>query len=204
MLQKKWIIGVIAVVVVGFAFWQVSNIMTSAEPLTAEEATNKVKELYNGEIVDVAEDKNTYFITIELDTGTYEIEIDRESGEIGSMTRTQITAGKDQTPDDAQQGEPKEEPSQGDQPSTSNDAEQQKEESPSIPAKPETEIPNPITEAQAITIALGQVSGEVDDVEVASSGGQTFYLVEIEREDDEATVRIDAITGEVISIYWDD
>lgn len=195
MKQKKWIIGFIAIVVVGFAFWQVSKIMTSAEPLTAEEATNKVQELYKGEVVEVGEGKNAYLITIELDTGTYEIEIDRESGEIGSMTRTEIAAGNEQTTDDGSQ--------EGD-PSGGHPEEPQNEESSPTPAEPATEIPNPITEAQAITIALSQVNGEVDDVEMGSLDGKSYYLVEIEGGDDEATVRIDAITGEVLSIYWDE
>lgn len=195
MKQKKWIIGFIAVVVIGFAFWQVSRIMTSAEPLTAEEATNKVTELYKGEVVEVGEDKNAYLITIELDTGTYEIEIDRESGEIGRMTRTEMAAGNEQTTDGG---------SQEGHPSDGQPGEQQNEEPSQPPVEPPSDIPNPITEAQAITIALSQVNGEVDDVEMGSLDGKSYYLVEIEGEDDEATVRIDAITGEVLSIYWDD
>lgn len=62
-----------------------------------------------------------------------------------------------------------------------------------------------ITENEAIHIALETVSGEVDDVDVEQRDGITYYFVEIERNDDrEATVQINAITGEVVSTFWDD
>ncbi|WP_079478607.1 PepSY domain-containing protein [Halobacillus salinus] len=70
-----------------------------------------------------------------------------------------------------------------------------------------TEEPSgqPITEQEAAEIALGEVEGELDDVDYESSGEAPAFLVEIERGDGrEATVQVHAITGEVLSISWDD
>jgi uncharacterized membrane protein YkoI len=62
-----------------------------------------------------------------------------------------------------------------------------------------------LTEKEATKIALQKVQGEIDDVELEELNGVSYYLVEIEREDEqEATVQINSISGEVISIVWDE
>ena len=62
-----------------------------------------------------------------------------------------------------------------------------------------------LTEEEAIKIALENVNGKVDDVDLEHSGGLTYYLVEIEQANDqEATVQINAISGKVMTITWDD
>ncbi len=66
---------------------------------------------------------------------------------------------------------------------------------------------NSLTEKQAEQIALRQVKGKVDDVDFKHSGktGQQYYLVDIDTPDDrEAVIQINAISGEVMSITWDD
>src|SRR5699024_6376745 len=73
-------------------------------------------------------------------------------------------------------------------------------------AKPaKQEKPKNISEKKAIQIALDTVKGEVDDVDLERSNGQLYYFIEVETaEDTEAEIQIHAITGEVISIEWDD
>lgn len=62
-----------------------------------------------------------------------------------------------------------------------------------------------LTETEATNIALKQVQGEVDNIWLESNDEQTYYLVEIETPDDqEAVIQIHAITGEVLSVTWDD
>ncbi|MFD2680382.1 PepSY domain-containing protein [Bacillus seohaeanensis] len=62
-----------------------------------------------------------------------------------------------------------------------------------------------LTEKEATKIALQKVQGKLDDVELEELNGVSYYLVEIEREDEqEATVQINSISGEVISIVWDE
>jgi uncharacterized membrane protein YkoI len=207
---KKLLVGAGVFLVVMFAVWQVSRVMTSAQPLTAEEATQKVQDLYSGDIVSVKEGTDLYQITIVLETGTYEIEVDRDSGDIASMTRTKEgvasnegaqkePTGKEQTenpPNTSQEEEPSEQEKtpekQGTPPTDDNSS-----------AKPET--PKQLTEKEAIAIALEQLNGEVDDVELEQSGGSIYYLIEIEREGEEAeaTIQINAISGEVMSVIWD-
>ena len=66
-----------------------------------------------------------------------------------------------------------------------------------------------ITKERAIEIALEQLPGEVEYVtfEQTDSGG--YYLVEIEQDNEngddlEAVFQIHAITGEILSVKWDD
>ncbi|MCM3712596.1 PepSY domain-containing protein [Alkalihalobacillus oceani] len=64
-----------------------------------------------------------------------------------------------------------------------------------------------ITKQEAERIALEQVSGHVEDVDLEDEDGRLLYEVEIEiegQDGDEATVLIDAVTGEVITIIWED
>lgn len=84
---------------------------------------------------------------------------------------------------------------------------EKKPEAPKQPEQPkkEPEKPKNISKSEAIQIALDTVYGEVDDVDLETVNGQLYYFIEIERDDDvEADIQINAITGEVISIEWDD
>lgn len=77
---------------------------------------------------------------------------------------------------------------------------------PSNDSLPEPEQPPQLlTKSEAAQLALQHIPGEVDDVDWEQSRGTGYYLVEIELDDDrEATVQIHAITGEVMSVTWDD
>lgn len=203
---KKIIIGAVVLLVAMFAVWQVSKTMTSAQPLTKEEATQKVQELYTGDIVDVQEGSNRYLITIVLETGTYEIKIDRESGDIGSVNRTKkVAKGNEPAPEN------KIDDSTNESNQSSEEEKKTPEEQGAPPASGNETAKNPegakrIPEQEAMEIALNQLDGEVDDIELEQSGDVLYYLVDIEREgsEDEATIKINAISGEVMSVIWDD
>ena len=65
-----------------------------------------------------------------------------------------------------------------------------------------------ITREQAIEIALGQLNGEVEEVEFHQTDDGGFYLIEIEQDNEksddlEAVIQIHAITGDVLSVDWD-
>jgi uncharacterized membrane protein YkoI len=68
-----------------------------------------------------------------------------------------------------------------------------------------SETPKRLTEAEAKDIAKKQVNGAVEHIWLETKGGKTYYLVEIETQDDrEVIVQIHAITGNVMSVSWDD
>ncbi len=67
-----------------------------------------------------------------------------------------------------------------------------------------------ITRERAIEIALGQLQGEVEYVTFKQTDDGGYYLVEIEQDDEdghddlEAIFQIHAISGEIMSVTWDD
>ncbi|MEH7744743.1 PepSY domain-containing protein [Neobacillus drentensis] len=62
-----------------------------------------------------------------------------------------------------------------------------------------------LTEEEARDIAKKQVNGIVEHIWLETKGEQTYYLVEVETQDDrEAIVQIHSITGNVMSVSWDD
>lgn len=62
-----------------------------------------------------------------------------------------------------------------------------------------------LTEKEASKLALAKIPGVVDDVELrGTKNGVPYYLIEIELTDGrEATVEVNAISGEVRSVTWD-
>lgn len=62
-----------------------------------------------------------------------------------------------------------------------------------------------LTEQEAIVIALSNVQGKVEDTDLEETDSAAYYLIDIETDDErEATVQIHAVSGEVMSITWDD
>ncbi|KAA0955803.1 hypothetical protein FQ087_14535 [Sporosarcina sp. ANT_H38] len=62
-----------------------------------------------------------------------------------------------------------------------------------------------ISMEDAITIAEAQLIGEVDDVSYERTTDGGYYLIQIDSDDDgEGTFQIHAISGEIMSITWED
>jgi uncharacterized membrane protein YkoI len=182
---------VVLILIVGG--WQLSKQMTSAQPLTEAEAEAKVKELYPGKMVELSKQQGLYVMAIDRDEGIYEVEMDSVTGEIVSMKRTKEykpvePQGNEQAPEEPSQPE-KEPPSSG---------------SPTTNEPPSTSA-NLITQEEATAIALKRFGGEIDDIEQVEKSGISFYLLEVETEDDrEVTVEINAISGEITNLTWED
>lgn len=178
---------VTGIAILAIVIWQLFKVVTFAEPLTMADAKDKIRDMYNGEIIEVTEDKTWFRMTLLLDTGTYEVEINKETGEIGLLTRINRETTISNNDEEGSK--------KNSNPSTPKPEDQQE---PKEPVKQ-------ISEAEAISIALTKVKGEVDDVDLEQSGGESYYLVSIETVNgEEGTVQIHAITGEVMSITWDD
>lgn len=176
MSRISWLFSGVVLVLISAILWFGLGINTFASPITVAEATKKVEHLYKGEIVSIKEQKRNFVISMALPTGEYDISINRESGEIISMTRTEEYGN---LPENNPNLETEQPPS-------------------SVPVKL-------ITEEEAIGTALKKINGTLEKIELKKSNGESYYLVEIEENGEkEGTVQIHAITGEVMSITWDD
>lgn len=182
MSPKKWlIIAIILGVIAIIASLYVKN-QTFASQISATEAKEKVEQLYSGEVLSTTEKEHNFLLTLSLPAGEYEVVLDRDSGEILSMIKTKTT------PIDLNV-----------------DQGSEVEEEPTEPTPSNEEIPSQITEQEAISIALQYMPGTLEEAELEESNGVTYYKVEIEEKDQqEATIQVHSITGEIMSVTYDD
>lgn len=180
-MRKAWL-GTAVIAFFAIVIWQLVRLLSFAEPLSAAGAASKVKDMYKGEIAGVVEHSSAYRVTMVLDTGTYEVSIEKDNGKIKGINRTKKAALE---------------------PDAKPPAVQPDKQKPPAAAKPEPK--KRIAEKEAVAIALKTVKGKVDDIDLIQSDGIAYYLIEIDREDGaDGTVQINAITGEVKSVTWDD
>lgn len=188
-MKKKWVwpVGIILLVVC-LVFWLAPSI--SAKDLTEEEANSVVLEKYPGDIIKTTKTKDEYQIEIKLETGVYVIKIDAKSGDVLSLAQTEKPVQV--APEQVEKEEPV------------LTSEEEK------PAEEPAEV-TLITKQEAVEISANHLKGmaDEDDAEFHAISGQSpYYLVEVEIEngddDREAVVQVDAYTGEVKSVDWDD
>src|SRR5690625_2331553 len=79
-------------------------------------------------------------------------------------------------------------------------AEKTKEENKSTPKESTDTKETVLSISEVSNIALSHFSGSIDDVELEDEDGRLYYEVEIDRDEQEAEMKIDAYTGEVIVI----
>src|SRR5699024_7369914 len=196
---------------------EVKNIVqTIKEELVAILSEEEIEEIIlndsNGEIESITKvnKNNTAFYDAALKNKenlvTYQVH--GETGKIVDKKEEPITTIKMNDAPSKKASEPKEQVAQKERPEEAAPAkkaptEKKAQAKPAKPAKQKKQ--KKISEKEAIQIALNTVKGEVDDVDLERSNGQLYYFIEVETtEDTEAEIQIHAITGEVISIEWDD
>src|SRR5699024_8974428 len=161
--------------------------------LEKEEIKEIIEQKQIGEIEDIHEKednkKKLYEAIVKNEQEKVYLTLDGETGEIVEQEEEQT-----QTAEKAQTSESTEE----------NNSCNKEEEEPEQSGEREEKSQNLTTE-EAVQIALDTVYGEVDDIDLEDEDGQQYYIIEIETDNDQkAEIQIQAITGEVISIEWDD
>ncbi|MGD6873863.1 PepSY domain-containing protein [Sutcliffiella horikoshii] len=151
---------------------------------TETEVRELVEGQYNGSTITSLERKDEmYEVYMENDMGEYELTVDARTNEITSLklvNRKGETSSGEQKPEDDQVDEQPEEPSS------------------------EKPAPSMLTREEAIEIATREVPGRVEDIELDEEDGIKVYEVEMEVDDEsEATILINAYTGEILSLTWD-
>ncbi|WP_147533446.1 PepSY domain-containing protein [Bacillus marasmi] len=182
---KRLALIAVVIIIAGVVVWQLFTNLTAAELLTEKQARSKVESLYNGKIVKVREQNQLFVFELELDAGSFEVEINRETGEIGSLTKLNNQISK--------------------QPENKGNKEGPTEQQTDTNSPPTDHQAQLISEEEAKEIALQQINGTIDEFETKDIDGVIYYFVEVERDDgEEGTVQIHGLTGEVVSISWDD
>ncbi|MCA1321758.1 PepSY domain-containing protein [Bacillus tianshenii] len=184
-MRSKWVVlAVLLLLIAGAASVYFLFFKETAALASEKEIQEIVETQYEGSTIQsISLKEPEYVVMIENEKGVYQIVIDGESREVTSLKR--LKANADGTP-----------PADGEPNPTDPPAE--------TPPSEEAPPPTILTEQQAIEIALQEVSGKVDDIELDDEDGIRVYEVEIEvDEETEALVIINAYTGEILSLTWD-
>lgn len=243
-------LAVAGIIIATFVIWQLTKTFTSAEPLTEKDAIDLVEKMYSGENTEVSRNGDVYKIKFEIESGIYEIDINRKTGDVTNLTQisqeprekteaeirdilAREKAGEIKTIEKKNEqdkayyyatvtkGETevtyKLETATGKIVDVVENKKQQPqtppETNPSTPETPDkqntqeppTKTAQRISEQQAIELALKVVSGAVDEVELEEEAGQLYYFIEIEdAQEEEFTVQVHAISGEVKAIVSED
>lgn len=177
--KRKWLYLLAAGTLIVLSVFIIRSFwLKDEETMTQKELQKIVLDKYQGNLIQETLTNGTYAVELERDTGKYQIELDATSGEVVSLKRTEQTAAIKEEPTDPQ---PKDE-------TIAEQAQIRK-----------------LTQEEAIEIALIQVPGQLDDIELESVDGVSYYFAEIENANgSEAEIQINAITGEVKSVVWED
>lgn len=222
------------IIIVFVSWQQFGKLTPSADILTEQEAQNLVQERYQGKVSLIKFDSQQYHIELEKQELHYVIKLDAESGKVLSFAQrgSSVTTPTPTPPLEFELSEEEikkialtavngslvslekiENNEETTYKAIVNETAKQttmiiSAASGTILSSTSELINQPtkrLTDNEAVEIARKQVQGELDDIWLETENGQTFYLVKIETNDDrEAIVQIHAVTGEVMSVTWDD
>mgnify|MGYP003480726544 CR=1 FL=1 len=159
----------------GYAYNQIITKTTFGEA----EIKNRVSSLYNGEVQSMTKKNDQYKVIFTKNDDVYQVIVDEING-----TFADLKVVKKGTKQEEQSETNEEVPA---------------EEKPAEPA----EIKR-LTENQVKDIAQSKFNGEIDEIEFVSTDDGGYYNVDMENDEDEATLQIHALTGEIITITYDD
>lgn len=189
-INRTWIWPVLLLIgIISLSLYAYNQIMTKTT-LGEAEIKNRVESLFNGKVESVTKINKQYEVTFSKNEFLYEVSVDEAEGMFSKITLLE-------------EGKRKEEATGTETPTN----EKKKEDKPvndeeSVKSEPETV--KPLTEQQVSTIALSQFSGEVDEIEFVGTDDGGYYNVDMENDEDEATLQIHALTGEILTITYDD
>lgn len=180
--------------------------LITPQQLSVDAIREQIKTSYNGELLSLVEKPNQYIASFKKGQMIFEVTVDDEHGQFSNLTLVQKLS---EPPTNDALDETVAEPNNDDaiEPTKEAPNEQQTETPKKPTAKPAAPDKHPvtvITEQQAIKIALQEVSGELDSIEFHQTTDGGLYEIEVEQEDDEVLVLVHAITGEILSIKYED
>lgn len=186
--MKKFIIATactvaLALVAIGVQQFQATAGNTS---ITKDEAKQIATEQYPGTVTEIEHErengKEVYEIEITGDEYKYELKLDSNTGEIVKLDEKEKIK-KQRNNENNKTNDSSEKPNNHQQQNGST---------------------FPISMDEAISIALQETGGTVKEAELDDDDGLTYYEIEIHSNEGEVEVEVNAYTGEIIQISYDD
>lgn len=201
--------------IIGLGIAQTSAV--EAEPeLSKSDIKKKVSDQYPGTITELELSKDSgkaaYEVEMETKNKEYELKVDGNTGEVLQLDEKQHDPSGSQGTVEESKSEPKDDSVEIKETQSNNqkdDSETKASASNSSEKKGEkgnkgTKEKAIISYDEAKNIALGEFSGQLDDIELDEDDGQLRYEVEIEKGESDAEIVIDAYTGDILIIEIDD
>jgi uncharacterized membrane protein YkoI len=226
-MNRKWIIITVLVIIGVTGIIGIASAIKGDVKVTETEARNLVEAHYPGTIIEMtllrSDGKDIYQVQLEENTGLYTLEVDAETGNIQNLQQVKKTDSEKEEKPAISEAEAKklaEETYRGNVQALTlhrkiysitvlTKTEQIKLEMNADSGKINSEDKSSIekntqhvklTEEQAKKIALAEVNGKIEDIDLEEEEDSVFYEVEIESGQQEATIQIDAFTGKVLSV----
>ncbi|MFD1206300.1 PepSY domain-containing protein [Sporosarcina contaminans] len=201
LIKKPWFLPIVLTILIVFiGNYYTKQFITQAETLPEDKVRTQLEGMYDGKVDRLSLKGSMYEAELVRNNGAYLAEVDAETGKVLSLIQTKENKVDESI---ASNEETVGQPEATQQKPVANKKEKHAESQ--TPSKKETVL---ITEKEAVSIALSQLNGEVDDVDFVKTTDGGYYLVEIEVEDDsrgdEAIYQIHAISGKILSVTWDD
>ncbi|WFE15503.1 PepSY domain-containing protein [Bacillus atrophaeus] len=193
--------------------------------LTKAAIQKKIEASYEGDItkLDTSSDKKTYLLTLENEKGIYELKADAKTGAILDMDRikrinTPLMTEKEaeqlalaKTPGTITERTQKKDiaaftiQNEGETYKVKVDKRAKTVVSSEKVSKKGGKQATKISEKEAKAIAVKEVGGKADDADLEESEGTLVFEVDIDLPNDrEATVKINAYTGRIVGIVYED
>ncbi|MEK4300049.1 PepSY domain-containing protein [Oceanobacillus sp. FSL W8-0428] len=202
-MRKKmiWMIGMLAaLIIVGLTVYQ-TNATTSSPDLNSEEIIELVNIQYPGQHsepeLSVENGEPVYQMEVTQDQGVYSLKLNGDTGQVIDLTAVEKTATNNKEDDTEKQENTAEENPEAD------DSESDEGKTENKSNKQTTENDAMLTHEEAKEIALKEFPGKITDLELDSDDGVYIYEIEIVNGEDEASIEINAYTGNVVMIEID-
>ncbi len=190
---------VLGIVVLGIGLFYSGAPQTEAA-MTKDEVVEMVEKQYPGEVTDVKQEKEfkqaVYHVKITGREKEYSLKLNGDDGEVLDIKERPLKKKAEEKQPVNKEKDKKEEK----KPDKHQERKDRTKEEPKITEKKKTDPKTVISPQKAGEIALKEFSGEIDEIELEEEDGRLIYEVEIERDDLEAEIEIDAYTGEIIVI----
>ena len=174
-INRTWIFPILLVIgIISLSLYAYGQVITKTT-LGEAEVKNRVESLFNGKVQSITKKNQQYEVTFSKSDFIYEVSVDEVEGTFHTITLIQAGTIKEETPE---------------------------EEEKTTIEEPQTV--NPLTEQEVIKIATSQFPGEVDEIEFVDTTNGGYYNINIENDEDEATMQIHALTGKILTITYDD
>lgn len=196
-----WMIGTLAaLIIVGLTVYQ-TTATTSSPDLNSEEIIELVNIQYPGQHsepeLSVENGEPVYQMEVTQDQGVYSLKLNGDTGQVIDLTAVEKTATNNKEDDTEKQENTAEENPEAD------DSESDEGKTENKSNKQTTENDAMLTHEEAKEIALKEFPGKVTDLELDSDDGVYIYEIEIVNGEDEASIEINAYTGNVVMIEID-